>query len=460
MFKKLCLGILVLVAVAGCVHRELAGTAIVNVTTIDAVNGVQPDQTVVFEGDRITYAGDANEAPASRVQLDGTGKYLIPGLWDMHVHLTYNEDLIEVMPQSFLRYGVTSVRDTGGLLDKVLPVVNKMRTPGTSAPRVYFSGPLLDGKFVVYDGVASPEIGVQNADVAQAQANVAKLKAAGADFIKVYEMVSPEVFAALVAAADAHDLPIAAHVPLALLASQAGPQVGSMEHLRNIELDCASNWSALLAERSRMLPNDQALTGGALRSALHRSQRYQAVDLMDERRCKKVIEALANTIQVPTIGLNTIALHPIFDRADWSSALAKMPASVQDAWQTTPTWMPADRALWDTRFPDYVMEMVGKMHRAGVPIGAGTDTPLAHAIPGYSLLHELEVLTKAGLDPLEALASATLVPATFFGLESKTGTIDFGKRPDLVLLNANPLDDIANLHQIEQVFVRGLAVPR
>ena len=106
------------------------------------------------------------------------------------------------------------------------------------------------------------------------------------------------------------------------------------------------------------------------------------------------------------------------------------------------------------------MNMVRDLHRAGVPIGAGTDTPIAHAIPGYSLLHELEVLTKAGLSPMEAIASATIVPASFFNQEDHMGSIEVNKQADFVLLNADPLADIANLHHISQVIVRGLMVPR
>lgn len=460
MFYRVIVCAILLVFCCSCAQLNAPGTAITNVTLIDAVNGVRANQTVVFESDRISWVGPADKAPPSQTQVDGTGKFLIPGLWDMHVHLTYNNEMTSVMPASFLRYGVTSVRDTGGLLEKVLPVVEDMRKPGTLAPRVFFSGPLLDGNYVVYDGVASPEIGVQNAKEAQAVANVARLKSAGASFIKIYEMVSPGVFKALTEAAQDHNLPIAAHVPLSMLASDAGPHVGSMEHLRNIELDCAENWKEMHAERLRALTNEEARSGGELRSFLHRSQRYRAMEALDEDRCRYVIEKLTSTIQVPTIGMNAITLYPIFERADWPAALANMPQSIQEAWQSVPSWMPADKSQWDTQFPTYVMTMVKTLHDAGVPIGAGTDTPIAHSIPGYSLLHELEVLTKAGLTPLEAIASATLVPATFFNLESTLGSIDVDKHADLVLLNANPLTDIANLHQISQVFARGIAVPR
>ena len=157
----------------------------------------------------------------------------------MHVHLTYDDAFTESMPKLFLAHGITSVRDTGGLMEKMEPVKRKMRAPEAISPRVYFSGPLLDGKFVVYDGDLVPEIGTENSTISMAKKKVTELNDAGVDFIKIYEMVSPEIFNALSEAASIYDLPIAAHVPLSMRASIAGPAVDSMEHLRNVELDCA-----------------------------------------------------------------------------------------------------------------------------------------------------------------------------------------------------------------------------
>lgn len=217
-----------------------ADLAVTNVTAIDAVNGAREGVTVYTRGDEIIAVMAADEAgPQAAEHIDGSGRYLIPGLWDMHVHITYEPELTEQMPALFLDYGITSVRDTGGMLPVLLPQIEQWRTPGAEAPRIFFSGPLLDGARVVYDGNDRPRIGIANADSAAAAENVAALHDAGADFIKIYELVSPEVFDALTAAADERDLPVASHVPLALLADTAGPAVGTMEHLRNIELACA-----------------------------------------------------------------------------------------------------------------------------------------------------------------------------------------------------------------------------
>lgn len=445
---------------AGCAPDEQPGLAITNVTVIDAIAGVRADQTVIVDGDRIEYVGPAGDAPVVADTVSGQGKYLIPGLWDMHVHLTYDDRITPVMPEAFLRHGVTSVRDTGGLLRKLGPVVEEFRSDAAMAPRVFFSGPLLDGQFVVYNGEAVPEIGTRNVDPGQAYQVVGELKDAGASFIKIYEMVSPEMFSALVDAAEEHGMPIASHVPLALRASQVGGSVDSMEHFRNIELDCASNWQELQTQRVEALRNEEGLPGIALRSSLHQAQRVPAIEAFDPGRCSEVMSTLKTVIQVPTAGLNAITMYPMWEREDWREALQVLPESVRNEWQNPPSWLPEDRSEWDLTFPEFTMAMIGRMHDAGVPIGAGTDTPIGLAVPGYSLLNELEILVTAGLSPMEALAAATVQPAAFFSILDQTGSVEVGKQADLVLLGANPLDDINNIRDIEMVLLKGTPVPR
>ncbi len=441
----------------GCSQEGPArGTAITNVTVIDAVNAVREHQTVLFYGDQILAVTSSESLfPPPEHTIDGSGKYLIPGLWDMHVHLTYDDAFTESMPAMFLAYGITSVRDTGGLIDKLRPVIEKMRAPGAVAPRVFYSGPLLDGTFVVYDGKSRPEIGTQNATVEMAQQKVAALKDAGVDFIKIYEMVSADVFAALVSAAQSHGLPIAAHVPLSMLASQAGPSVDSMEHLRNVELDCASNSAELYEERLSRLKNDAGASGYELRSGMHSAQRVPAILNYDEERCERTIASLKATIQVPTLRLVAYPLRSSYDHPDWNEALAQVPDTLKEDWQAaTAEWLgTSDRG--DTTVAQWSLSLVGRMHAQGVPIGAGTDTPIARALPGFSLHTELERLVEAGLTPLEALESATIRPAEFFSLQDEMGTIDVGMRADLVLLNANPLADISNTREIAAVITKG-----
>jgi cytosine/adenosine deaminase-related metal-dependent hydrolase len=444
---------------AGC-QPAPTGTAITNVTVIDAVNGVQTNQTVVFDGDEITAVQSADEELVAAEVIDGTGKYLIPGLWDFHVHLTYDDRFADSMSDLFLSWGITSVRDTGGLMHKMLPVVEAMRAEGAVAPRVYFAGPLLDGNFVVYDGDGRPEIGVQNATPDDARDTIRSLKEQGVDFIKIYEMVAPDVFDAMVETANELELPIDSHVPLSLRASTAGPSVDSIEHLRNIEMDCASNSPELHETRLELLRNPDGLSGAALRSSLHELQRLPSIGNYDEERCDRTIAALESTTMVPTLRLNSFNLAPPFARDDWQDALSRIPQDVREDWAATGERLAADPSEEFNRFADWSLFLIDRMHQAGVPIGAGTDTPIFLSIPGYSLHSELEMLVRAGLSPLEALRAATVRPAEFFSIQDEIGTVDVGKKADLVLLDANPLDDIGNTKRISLVISKGQLVPR
>ena len=444
-----------LIFLAACAEPEPTGTAITDVTVIDAVNGVRENQMVVFDRDVITSVGPTVAGLTVAETIDGTGKFLIPGLWDFHVHLTYDDRFTKSMPTLFLSYGITSVRDTGGLLHKVLPVVEKMRAPDAVSPRVFFAGPLLDGNFVVYNGESRPEIGVRNATPDDARQMIRDLQAQGVDFIKIYEMVSPDVFDAMVETAQQLELPIDSHVPLSLRASTAGPSVDSIEHLRNIEMDCASNAPELHETRLELLKNPDGLSGADLRSSLHSLQRLPAIAAYDEARCDRTLESLMSTTQVPTLRLGALNIAPPFKRDDWQDALARIREDVREEWVASAAAM-ADNPIEEfTQFGEWALFLIERMHARGIPIGAGTDTPIFLSVPGYSLHSELEYLVRAGLSPLEALKSATVRPAEFFSLQDKMGTVDVGKRADLVLLDANPLDNIANTKKIAAVVSKG-----
>jgi cytosine/adenosine deaminase-related metal-dependent hydrolase len=450
------IALLLVILLASC-QPAPSGTAITNVTIIDAVNGVRPNQTVVFDGDEITAIQSADAELNVAETIDGTDKYLIPGLWDFHVHLSYDDRFTPTMPAQFLSYGITSVRDTGGLMRKMLPIVEAMRDDGAVAPRVFFAGPLLDGQFVVYDGDDRPEIGVQNATPEQARETIRELKEQGVDFIKIYEMVSPEVFEAMVETANELDLPIDSHVPLSLRASTAGPSVDSIEHLRNIEMDCASNSPTLHEERLERLKNPDGLSGFELRSSLHSLQRLPAIANYDQERCDEVIAALESTTQVPTLQLYSTSIVPPWERDDWDAALDRLPDEAAQDWRE----ITAERREnppedVDRTFPEWGLFLTGRAHAAGVPIGAGTDTPIGLSPPGYSLHMELDFLVRAGLTPIEALAAATVRPAEYFSLQDRMGSIDVGKVADMVLLDADPLDDIGNTRRISRVISKGV----
>ena len=454
------------IALAGCKDQETppeslntVDIAITNTTLVDVSHGTRSNQTVLVSAGKIVDVVASSEiVPAAKKVIDGQGKFLIPGLWDMHVHITYEPDLTVAMPDLFLSYGITSVRDTGGLMANLTPEIEKWRAAGAVAPNIFFSGPLLDGSNVVYDGNDRPEIGIANSTTAIAETNIAALKAAGVDFVKLYELVSPEVFHALVKAARKAGLPIAAHVPLAVSAQEAGPLVDSMEHLRNVELGCASTGEKQLLERQARISSAHDISGYELRASLHAEHHPRARAAIDEQICDELAGLLKHTTQVPTLQLNTFAVYPIALTPGWFDHLAKLPAAVRDRWARQATKLAEDAPTIDPASGLWSLQLVKRLHKAGVPIGAGTDTPILFSIPGYSLHTELERLVEAGLSPLEALAAATVRPAEFFGISNTIGQIAPEQIADLVLLDANPLENISNTRSVRTVISRGRVV--
>lgn len=456
-------GFCLIMAICLTAVPALADLMIQNVTIIDPVSGAAAGQDVLIGGDVISAIGDhgtiATFAPVETV--DGTGKFLIPALWDAHVHLTFDEDIGEAALPLFVANGITRVRDTGGLANKMLAMRERAGARGPAAPEIYFSGPLIDGIPRVYDGspASYPDISSGAATPDEAIRQVNQLADIGVHFIKSYEMLTPATFRALVTRATERGLPVTSHVPLSMdAASVAAAGVRGMEHLRNIGLSCAGSADTLLTARQRMLREGQAMEGSSLRASIHAAQRPIAFEDQSEARCTDLIATLAahRVFQTPTLALNTRGAFRHFATAEWQRTFAYLPDPVRLRWQRT-----VERAIAAAKdpaqiaFSDWSLEMVSKLHHADVPIMAGTDTPIGFLTPGFSLHLELERLVQAGLTPQAALASATIEPAAFFGLQDKMGTIEVGKISDMVLLTANPLTDIRNTTQIDSLVVRG-----
>ena len=431
-----------------------------NVNIVDPVDGLIAQQQVVIQEDKIVYVGpiDKIKTADSDIIIDATGQFLMPGLWDMHVHFLYDEALTDTMPELFLRYGVTSVRDTGGDVKKLAALREALKD--IPAPRIYFSGPLLDGEFVIYDGSdpSRPPLGASVLNAESAMSTVSALKTAGADFIKIYELIDPATYSSLAAAAKEFDMPIAAHVPLMMTADIAGPIAGSMEHLRNIELACAVNWQELLTQRQAAIAGFTEGLGYTLRSDLHSAQRIPAINAYDETRCNEVLDTLTNTIQVPTLRLNTILMLKPFERPDWPSAATALPQKVLENWQASIAMLDANNLSIDHTFANWSQFLIARLLERGVPIGAGTDAPIGFGIPGYSLHTELELLVAGGMSTRQAIYAATVTPAKFLGLEDTMGQIKADMAADLVLLSENPLENIEHSRSIINVMSRGLWV--
>ncbi|USD25932.1 amidohydrolase family protein [Flagellimonas marinaquae] len=460
----LCSLILILGGCNGGVSEnknDEASILIESVTVIDAKSGERANLNVLLTGNKIMEVSKKPIAPPSNsTVIDGKGKYLIPGLWDAHVHLTFTPGLEQAMFPLFLGNGITSIRDTGGLMHKVLPWKEKSIQEPDSSPRLFIAGPLLDGLPNVYDGnPGRPEISVGLGSEEEAIAMVDSLAAAGVDLIKAYEMLNPEMFKTIVAAAKKHNLPVTGHVPLSVDAIEASEHgLRSMEHMRNLEMSCSSDHDSLLRARKQMLAKGKGELGGVLRSAIHTSQRLHAFNTFDQQRAAQVLAALKKngTWQIPTVTLSTGGINRLYENGDWRKTFEYLPETIKSNWKEA-----ANKATekmsneLSVAHGEWVLKMVKRLKKADVKVMAGTDTPIGFLTPGFSLHKELEMLVKGGMEPLEAIASATLLPSQYFKLQDSIGTIEKNMIADLVLLDANPLSDITNTRLIRAVVRNG-----
>lgn len=434
-----------------------------NITTVDPTDGARDAQTVIIKDGKILKVAPTAELQLSEKNqiIDGTGKFLTPGLWDAHVHFAYMDYLAPRMFDLFLLYGITSVRDTGGEIMFVKKWKDAALARPTDAPRVMIAGPLLDGMPNVYDGSdpGHPPLSIGSGSVEALEKLVHKLDSLDVDFLKAYEMLTPEQYYKLMEMAKRLGYKVTGHVPLSMDvtgASNAG--LNSMEHMRNLEISCASNAEELLIQRHAMMKKGKNLPGGVLRSSIHAAQRETAIKNYDDKKADEILQVLLKnqTWQVPTLALNTGQTRMPYSRPEWQESFTYLPDTVEAKWKSlTSQADPGDVSPFRKQYSDWMLMMAGKVHKTGIPMMAGTDTPIGFLTPGLSLHEELVVMTEAGISPAEALKTATINPAKYFNLENELGSIRESQWADLLILSANPLDDIRNTQQIEAVFKQG-----
>lgn len=430
-------------------------------TVIDATGGpAQPDMTVVVTADRISQLGKSGElsVPTGAQVIDATGKFLIPGLWDMHIHW-YDKDYLPL----FIANGVTGVRVMWGM-----PMHHEWRKEIESGkllgPRMYIASPIVDGPRAFWQG----SITVANA--AEGRAVVAKVKQQGADFVKVYSYLPRDAYFAIADEAKKENIPFEGHVPITVSAeeaSEAGQK--SIEHLTGILPACSSREGELLKATQEDFA--EALTSAkpmaSVRGGPKSSERQRvALETYDSRKADALFAEFEknHTWQCPTLTvLRSFAsiTDPSFTN---DPRLKFMPREIRSSWDPSRDVRLKNRSAGaiETEKKVYLknLEIVGAMQRAGVGIIAGTDTLNPYCFPGFSLHDELGLLVQSGLTPMEALQAATLNAARFMGRENELGTIEAGKLADLVLLDANPLDDIANTRKIDAVVYGGRLFPK
>ena len=434
-----------------------------NINTIDPNDGLKKNQTVIILDGKIFKIASSSNIKLSKKNtvIDGTGKYLIPGLWDTHVHFAYNEALAPSMFDLFLTHGITSVRDTGGEISFVNNWKQKSIQNPTTTPRVMIAGPLLDGKHNVYDGgdISHPPLSVKLTSDESISTQIDELASLKVDLLKSYEMLTPSQFKTIIKKAKEKGLKVTGHIPLSMdviSASNAG--LNSMEHLRNLELSCASNADELLKLRKELLLNKENISGAELRSKIHNAQRGIAYKNFDSEKADKILKVLSknNTWQIPTITLNTAFTERYFENETWQQSFIYLPDSIENNWKNLvnrfkkikTTELRHLRSEWN-------FKMLPKIHKANINIMAGTDTPILLLTPGMSLHQELSNFVKVGLTPLEAIRTATYNPAKYFNLEKELGSIKENMWADLVVLDANPLENITNTRKIHAVIKQG-----
>src|SRR5712691_9246473 len=419
-----------------------------NVTVVDVRTGtLQPEQTVTLERNRIASVGPSKSAkyPRNAASVNCRGLFLIPGLWDMHVHLVFGDwfpGAQEISLPLFVANGVTGVRDMGSELDVVLGWRDEIEAGHLVGPRILTSGPMLDGpkpRFPSSVAIATPE---------DAHRAIADLKRRGADFIKLQSLIPRDAVFVIAEEAKKQEIAFEGHVPDSVRASEmSAAGMKSFEHLIGVfEGSSPAEDDFLKGNKTegRFLATHDPVRAASLAEMLAKNQTWQCPTLVWERG--------GNLIDVSDFSKDTRVKYV---PASWKNKTWKRFTE-----EITQGYGADDLAI-RKRFVEKELEVVGMLHKAGVPFLAGTDTPAGvHIFPGYSLHEELRRFVAAGFTPLEALQTATLNPARFFGTEDQAGTVEKGKLADLVLLSANPLDDIANTQKIAAVIANGQYIGR
>jgi Amidohydrolase family len=433
--------------------------AITHVTIVDTGSGSsRRDMAVVIRGRTIISVGTTGRIhiPSDAFRLDASGKFLIPGLWDMHVHvLTPERDF-----PMFVANGVLGVRNMAGVAKDVFQWRADVASGRVLGPRMVACGPLIDGPEPAHPEHAIP---VRNAQ--EGRRAVQSLKRMGADFVKVYDGVPRDAYFAIARESKRLQLPFAGHVPVDISdveASNAGQR--SIEH--GVDFLPTSEYEknklppsdyfqeAMRTKNFSLIPEGIAKEGNA------------KLDHFSQQRTEELYKTFIknDTYLTPTRVVDH-ALTFIDDISKHDDPrLQYVPASMREGWKPENGYLTKYRTPAYIAFRKRAYDMTTKQmlvaHRLGVRFLAGTDVSAAYTYPGFSLHDELGLFVESGFTPLEALRTATVNPARFLGLSSSTGTIAVGKAADLVVLDANPLDDISNTRRISAVLVHGKLLQR
>ncbi|OGX90324.1 hypothetical protein BEN49_07115 [Hymenobacter coccineus] len=462
---KLALGLAGAALLAGATRpaapAKTYDLVISHVGVVDVATGqVRPDQTVAVAGGKIVQVGPAAQARyAARQTIDGTGRYLMPGLWDMHVHFRGGDSLAAANKKSlalYLVHGITTVRDCGGDLTARVFEWRRQEDAGTLAgPRIFTSGPKIDGPGAYWPG--SLEVETPN-QVSRALDSLQRLKV---DFVKIYDSkISAEAYLNVITQAEARGMKTTGHMPYsATLGDAVARGLDATEHLYYVFKACSGKEDSLTAVVRASLKTPKPLGLFAMLPAVY--------DTYSPAAAARIFRVMAahHTAAVPTLAIGkTLAELPDNDHAR-DSLRAYIDPKIQATYArrlASARQQPAAARAFTQKLEAKFMTLVPQMQAAGVVLLAGSDSGAFNSFtyPGASLQDELALLVQAGLTPAQALRAATLNGARFMGVAERSGSIAVGKDADLLLLNANPLANINNVKQIAAVVSRGKAYQR
>jgi imidazolonepropionase-like amidohydrolase len=458
----------VFVALSACLRPAVSPPAdlvITHVAVVDVDAGrVLPDRTLLISGNRIVLVDSSRARVPTVRSIDGKNAYVIPGLWDMHVHAVRAGRARWMFPL-FIVNGVLEIRDTGSPLDSLLRYRRAVANGEVLGPRVFGSGPLLDGPRGQW-----PDFTIPIATAEQGRRAVDSLADAGVDFIKVYDQLSRDAFFAIARRARERRVPVAGHVPESVSALEASDSgMRSVEHL-TVGPACLPRL-AQIVEQSR-----RSVVPGLSPDSIHAVRRATGLRIdssYDANTCRDVGARLARngTWLVPTLSRERAWSRAFLASKDAGADtnLRYAPRYARTNWNTWRDSIVANRPVADEIAEVSRYQLLLRIARAlrsnGVGILAGTDTDLRDAylfgVPGFTLHAELETLVRdLEMTPAEALRSATLDPARFLGMTDSLGTVAPGKIADLVLLDANPLTDIRNTRRVRAVVRAGRLLDR
>ena len=425
-----------------------------HVNVIDTRHGLMlPDMTVVVKDGRIKAVAKLGLISTNHHTqvINASGKYLIPGLWDMHAHSAGPDkpwDANVILPL-YLANGITGIRDMGGNPDVLETRRRQVEAGELLGPHMVIAGPFLNGGKSDLNTIA-----VNTPD--EARLAVASLKARKMDFIKILSDISPPVYWAISDESRSQHMRFVGHVPPSVSAAEAASLgQGSIEHLTGVLLASSSKEEEL---RPRMLAAISTRN-----SKTYSSLQLEALNTYSTSKAWSLFEKFVDdcTWQVPTLVWAVADANLDNPEITHDPHLKYVPASILRNW-TPAKLLPHDpeQLALAKKLTSQNMEMVRSMHRAGVFMLAGSDSPDPYDIPGFSLHDELDLLVKSGFTPMQALQAATFQPALFLTRLDRYGVVEEDHVADLVLLDQDPLIDINNTRKISAVIFGGKYLDR